>query len=68
MCAILGGEGAAGFSELLLYNMILDWKLFSESFCLSLFALFGHRSIVESVQLSVLRREFELLLIKFKLI
>lgn len=50
MCALWMGKGAAGFSKLLLYNMILDLKLFSESLCLSLFALsFGHRSIVESV-------------------
>lgn len=51
-CVHFGWEGAAGFSELLLYNMILDWKL-SRVFLPPVFLpSFGHRSIVESVQLS----------------
>lgn len=57
MCVLWVEKGAAGFSKLLLYNMILDLKLLSESLCLSLFALsFGHRSIVESVPFWVQER------------
>lgn len=49
MCALWVGK-AAGFSELLLYNMILDWKLFLS---LSLPQSFALLDIVpvESVQL-----------------